>query len=226
MPPRPRPGLHRRASFQAFFRPQLGSLVTLGHRRCARGQHDPRLLRGGEDVDVGWQAVGLVERADADEANGLSRARVVAPDGHPACRAASDALPLACSTACRPPRPRRAATARARSRSWRSARTTRRSRAGTSGSGSSGRRAARSSCGSGSRGRRNRRRGKRWRPCWMGNARARIRRVRRARAGSALRRRKACPGRCGSRSARPSSCGRGAASRTRRSPSCRPGRRR
>jgi len=46
-------------------------------------------------MDIGRQAVGLVERADAHEADRLPGSRVVAPKRDAAFRAARDPLPLA-----------------------------------------------------------------------------------------------------------------------------------
>jgi hypothetical protein len=46
-------------------------------------------------VNVRWEAVGFVKRADTDEANGVTTACVVAPYGDAAPGTARDLLPLA-----------------------------------------------------------------------------------------------------------------------------------
>jgi hypothetical protein len=71
---------HRGAPLEALLRPLLGGLVVLGERARPPGQDDPGLLRRDEDVDVGRETRGLVEGADADEAEGAPGAGVVAPE--------------------------------------------------------------------------------------------------------------------------------------------------
>ena len=93
------PGDQRSAPLQALGRPQLRGLVVLGHRRRLGRQHHPGLLRGGVDVHVGREPVGLVERADADEANRIAAAAVVAPDARSGrSGSARCAGPCRCST--------------------------------------------------------------------------------------------------------------------------------
>ncbi len=82
----------RRASLEARLRPVRVAVVVLVRRGHAGRDHDPRLLRHREDVDVGRQAVGLVERADAHETHRVAGARIVAPDRDAAMRAAADLL--------------------------------------------------------------------------------------------------------------------------------------
>jgi hypothetical protein len=45
-------------------------------------------------MDIGREAIGIIERADANEAQGISRSGVVAPQGDAAVRTARDFLPL------------------------------------------------------------------------------------------------------------------------------------
>src|SRR3546814_7714700 len=61
----------------------------------ACGQYQPRLLRGGEDVDVGRARVRIVQRAHADEGDRRAGAGVMAPQRYPAAGAAHDLLSLA-----------------------------------------------------------------------------------------------------------------------------------
>src|SRR5271166_4152058 len=81
----------RLAAREAFGRPQFARFVIGLDRRNARGQGDPAQLGADVDVDVRWQRLGLVERADPDEAQ-LPTAAVVAPDRDLAVRAAVDGL--------------------------------------------------------------------------------------------------------------------------------------
>src|SRR5262249_40059586 len=75
--------------------PVLLLAVVLGYRGRTRRERDPRLLGGREDVDVRREAIRLFQGADANEANRVARARVVAPHGDAAPRAAGDPLSLA-----------------------------------------------------------------------------------------------------------------------------------
>src|SRR5262245_36103469 len=59
--------------------PLLLRIVELGKDARARGQDYPRLLRRGEDVDVGREADPLIERAYAHEADRGTPAGIVAP---------------------------------------------------------------------------------------------------------------------------------------------------
>src|SRR5205085_11957403 len=86
---------HDAPPLDAFGRPQLAEVVVLGDGRRTRGQDHPRLLAGGEDVHVGRESVGVVQSAHADEAGGLARACVMAPQRDAALRAARDLLALA-----------------------------------------------------------------------------------------------------------------------------------
>src|SRR4051794_26746308 len=70
----------------------LPQVVVLRHRWRSGRQEDPWLLRRREDVDVGRQPTRVVERADADEADRIAGAGIVAPHGDAAARAARDAL--------------------------------------------------------------------------------------------------------------------------------------
>src|SRR5436190_20774854 len=81
-------------ALEAFLRPVLVALVVLLDRRRTRWKHDPRLLRRGEDMDIGLHAMRLVERPDADEAHDIPPAAVVAPQADTARQAAGDPLPL------------------------------------------------------------------------------------------------------------------------------------
>ena len=69
-----------------------------GFRGDAGGKRYPRLLRGRENVDVGRQARGLIECADADEAHGIAGSDVIAPNGDFAGRAPGNPLALAALT--------------------------------------------------------------------------------------------------------------------------------
>lgn len=88
-------GAQRLAAGQALGRPGLPRVVVFGDCRRAFGQHDPGLLGGSEDVDVGRQAVGIVERADAHEAHGVAGTAIVAPHRDAARGAAPDLLAAA-----------------------------------------------------------------------------------------------------------------------------------
>ena len=84
-----------RATVETFLGPELGGLVILGHGGRTGREHDPRLLRCCENMDVGWGAVRVIERADSDEANGVAATGVVAPNGDIAPGAAGNPLTLA-----------------------------------------------------------------------------------------------------------------------------------
>ena len=140
---------------QALGRPAFVQVVVLGHGHGTGGQHDPGLLGRREDVDVGRQVIGLVQRAHAHEAH-QPVAAVVAPARCGRRHSARSAGPRRSPTACSRARALRPAARRGRIRSLRSARTPSRFRAGTSGSGSNARTAGCSSGGSERRGSRNR----------------------------------------------------------------------
>src|SRR5271170_3261659 len=77
----------RSAPFQALGRPALGSPIVF----CLGGgfgrEHNPRLLRCGENVNVGRPIRGFIKSANTNEANGVSCSAVVAPEGDLAYRA-------------------------------------------------------------------------------------------------------------------------------------------
>src|SRR6478735_10769206 len=60
-----------------------------------RWQHYPRLLGRSENMDVRRQPVGLVESADAHEADRIAASAIVAPQRDAALRTTADALALA-----------------------------------------------------------------------------------------------------------------------------------
>ena len=84
-----------RTTVETFLGPELGGLVILCHGRRIGREHDPRLLRCCENMDVGREEVRFIERADADEANGFAGTGVVAPNGDIAPGAAGNPLTLA-----------------------------------------------------------------------------------------------------------------------------------
>src|SRR3546814_9945866 len=65
-PPRNAPSASKQRAppRQACLRPVLLAVVVLRHCRYACGQYQPRLLRGGEDVDVGRACVRIVQRSE------------------------------------------------------------------------------------------------------------------------------------------------------------------
>src|SRR6185312_1708245 len=87
-PPRPQ----HTPPIQAVLRPMLLPVVILRHRRHAGWQQHPWLLRGGEDVDVGRETIGIVQRAHAHEADRVAGTAVVTPQRDAAVRAAGDLL--------------------------------------------------------------------------------------------------------------------------------------
>src|ERR1035438_7520869 len=68
---------YRGPAFETRRRPMLLAVVIRVDGDGPLGQHHPGLLRSRIDVDVGRQPVGLVERADANEANRVAGSRVV-----------------------------------------------------------------------------------------------------------------------------------------------------
>jgi len=84
-----------RTPLQTLFGPQLRGLVVLGHGRNVRRKHDPGLFRRSEDVNVGWQALRFIQRSDANKANCVTGASVVAPHSDVALGTAGDLLALA-----------------------------------------------------------------------------------------------------------------------------------
>src|ERR1019366_5812639 len=87
--------LQQRAALQAGFGPIFRGLVVLGHGRDARRKHHPRLLRRGENLNVGRHSIWLVEGSHSHEAYGIPCAPVVAPKRDAAGRAYGNLLPLA-----------------------------------------------------------------------------------------------------------------------------------
>src|SRR6185437_14391815 len=75
--------------------PAFLAVVILTHCRHAFRQDQPWLLRHREDVDVGREAIGIVQRTDAHEGELRTRARIVAPQRDAALRAARDVLAVA-----------------------------------------------------------------------------------------------------------------------------------
>ena len=67
------------ASLQAFGGPVVIAVVVFLDRGDARGKYHPKLLGAGENVDIGRQAVGIVERAHSHEADRVTRTGLVAP---------------------------------------------------------------------------------------------------------------------------------------------------
>ena len=79
---------------EALLGPVFSRIVVLPEpRRHILRQHHPWLLHG-EDMDVGRQAVRLVECTHAHEADRVSSPSIVAPQREVAGRAAQDLLPL------------------------------------------------------------------------------------------------------------------------------------
>ncbi len=68
-------------ALKAFRWPVFAHVVEFGHGRHGGWDDHPGLLGRRIDVDVGRQAVRLVEGADADEADGIPALVVVAPQG-------------------------------------------------------------------------------------------------------------------------------------------------
>src|SRR5438874_2560916 len=65
------------------------------HRASARRDNHPWLLRYRKDMDVRRKSIGVVKRADANEADLVARAAVVAPKRNSTSWAANDLLSLA-----------------------------------------------------------------------------------------------------------------------------------
>src|SRR2546427_10271205 len=82
-------------ALETFLRPMLRAVVVLFDGGDIRRENDPRLLRRREDVDVGRQAIGLIERAYANKAHRIACAGVIAPQSDMAGWAAGDLLSLA-----------------------------------------------------------------------------------------------------------------------------------
>src|SRR6516225_1778392 len=98
----PPPGLrllcfcpHEPAAIQALGRPDFVDIVEFRDRLCAGWQRHPRLLGGRENVNVRWTEIRVVHGPDADEPNGGTGLRVVAPNRNLARRAARNLLTLA-----------------------------------------------------------------------------------------------------------------------------------
>ena len=86
---------HESAALQALGRPHCVKIVEFRNRPGARWQRHPRLLGRRENVDVRRTEIRVVHGANADEPDGGTGLRVVAPNGDPAGRAAGDHLTLA-----------------------------------------------------------------------------------------------------------------------------------
>src|SRR5579864_616343 len=85
-------GEHRAATLETVRRPVAPAVVVLAHRGRIGRQHDPRLLRRGENVNVGRKAIGVVERADAHELQRVACTRVMAPQRDVTVGTADDPL--------------------------------------------------------------------------------------------------------------------------------------
>src|SRR6516225_11857984 len=73
-------GAHQGAApCQARLAPDIAAAVVLAEGTRSSRHHDPWLLRLGIDVYVRRKSIGLIERADAHEADPLARAEVMAP---------------------------------------------------------------------------------------------------------------------------------------------------
>src|SRR6516164_11230137 len=86
---------HEPATLQALSRPDRVEIVEFRNRLGAGWQRHPRLLGGREYVDVRRTEIRIVHGAHADEADGGTGLRVVAPNRDSAGQAASDLLALA-----------------------------------------------------------------------------------------------------------------------------------
>src|ERR1700704_5052393 len=83
------------AALETFLRPMVSAIVILFHRGHSRWEHNPGLLQRGEYVDVRRKPIRLIERADANKAQGIACSGVVAPEGDMALRTARYFLTLA-----------------------------------------------------------------------------------------------------------------------------------
>jgi hypothetical protein len=88
------PCQQRLTTRQTLSGPVLLAIVVLEHRWCSWRQNHPGLFGRSENVYVRRQVVRFVERSDADKSYGRPCARVVAPHGDAAVRAAGDLLAL------------------------------------------------------------------------------------------------------------------------------------
>jgi hypothetical protein len=86
---------HESAALQALGRPHCVKIVEFRNCPGARWQRHPRLLGRRENVDVRRAEIGVVHSANADEPDGRTGLRVVAPNRDTAGGAAGDLLPLA-----------------------------------------------------------------------------------------------------------------------------------
>src|ERR1700752_2475568 len=79
---------------QTLSGPVLLAIVVLEHCWCSWRENHPGLFGRSENVYVRRQVVRFVERTDADKSDERPCARVVAPHGNAAVRAAGDLLAL------------------------------------------------------------------------------------------------------------------------------------
>src|SRR5215472_18105827 len=86
------PCQQRLTTRQTLSGPVLLAIIVLEHRWCSWRQTHPGLFGCSENVYVRRQLVRFIERTDADKSDGRPCARVVAPDGDAAFRAAGDLL--------------------------------------------------------------------------------------------------------------------------------------
>jgi hypothetical protein len=86
---------HEPAALQAVSGPDCVEIIEFRNRLGACWQRHPRLLGGRVNVDVRRTEIRVVHGADADEPNGRTGLRVVAPNRNPAGWAACDLLALA-----------------------------------------------------------------------------------------------------------------------------------
>src|SRR3546814_19870166 len=91
----PSPSKQRAPPRQACLRPVLLAVAVLRHCRYACGQYQPRLLRGGEDVDVARARVRIVQPAHADDGDLRAGPGAMAPPPYPAAGATHELLSLA-----------------------------------------------------------------------------------------------------------------------------------
>src|SRR5262249_30428165 len=79
----------------ALSRPYRGEIIEFGNCLGARWQHHPRLLGGRENVNIRRTEIRVVHGTDADEPDGRTGLRVVAPNRDSAGWTACDLLALA-----------------------------------------------------------------------------------------------------------------------------------
>jgi len=87
-------GPQRSHARPVFRRHHIAFPIVLGHGRFFRRQDEPRHLRAGVDMDIGFDPAGIVKCSGMDKGKPVAISSIVTPHSDPADGTAQDDLPL------------------------------------------------------------------------------------------------------------------------------------